>query len=109
MRWERIGATPQMLRNVCDPEFCRTSPCQTTAQGTQCFINAPGNLGEASVQTTANPCIDFNFDRDAGCSSYDHRTVLYTVTHTHTHTQHFPQSLVLHPLCLLFAKGLVNG
>lgn len=66
IRWERIGATPQMLRNLCDPTFCQTDPCQATAAGTQCFINAPN-------------CIDFNFDRDAGCSSYDHRTVLYTV------------------------------
>jgi hypothetical protein len=66
IRWERIGATPQMLRNLCDPAFCQTDPCQATAAGTQCFMNAPG-------------CIDFNFDRDAGCSSYDHRTVLYTV------------------------------
>jgi len=66
IRWERIGATPQMLRNLCDPGFCQTDPCQTTADGKQCFMNAPN-------------CIDFNFDQDAGCTTYDHRTILYTV------------------------------
>jgi hypothetical protein len=67
VRWERIGATPHFLRNLCDPAFCKSNPCQTTgANGRQCFVNGPG-------------CIDFNFEKNAGCSTYDHRTILYTV------------------------------
>lgn len=67
IRWERVGATPHLLKNLCDPTFCQSNPCKDDAQGLQqCFINAPD-------------CVDFNFDINSGCSTYDHRTVLYTV------------------------------
>jgi hypothetical protein len=66
IRWERIGATPQMLQNLCDPAFCQRNPCTEINGVEQCFENAPN-------------CVDFNFDMNAGCSTYDHRTVLYTV------------------------------
>ena len=71
IRWERVGAAPQFLRNVCEPSFCQQYPC--SQQG--CFMN-----GVATGEwVQSDGCVDFNFDSDAGCATYDHRTVLFTV------------------------------
>ena len=98
IRWERIGATPHMLRNLCDPQFCRSNPCKTAATGIQCFTNAEGWLFIFKViHICITICIPQQYTHNYMYMYVWLHTFIYiplyahkhTHNHTHSHTHTF--------------------